>query len=60
MLRDLGEVPPAALKCIPADFTGSELEHWSTVSDMRPHPAGSANGIDVRLSLWVFADGILE
>src|ERR1700716_939105 len=30
---DLGEVPPAALKGIPAEFTASELECWSTVSE---------------------------
>src|SRR5271157_1612791 len=29
---DLGEVPAAALKGIPADFTAGELERWSTVS----------------------------
>src|SRR3984893_4484237 len=29
---DLGEVTPAALKGVPAEFTASELEHWSTVS----------------------------
>jgi CoA-transferase family III len=34
---DLGEVPPAALKDIPAEFTASELERWSTVSET---PAG--------------------
>jgi hypothetical protein len=30
---DLGEVPPAALKGIPAEFTASELERWSAVSE---------------------------
>src|SRR5258705_7980974 len=30
---DLGEVPAAALKDIPAEFTASELERWSTVSE---------------------------
>src|SRR5262249_49214211 len=30
---DLGEVPPAALKGIPAEFIASELERWSTVSE---------------------------
>jgi crotonobetainyl-CoA:carnitine CoA-transferase CaiB-like acyl-CoA transferase len=30
---DLGEVPPAALKGIPAEFTAGELERWSTVTD---------------------------
>jgi hypothetical protein len=30
---DLGEAPPAALKGIPAEFTASELERWSTVSE---------------------------
>jgi hypothetical protein len=30
---DLGEVPPAALRGIPAEFTAGELEHWSTVSE---------------------------
>src|SRR5215472_5668730 len=30
---DIGEVPPAALKGIPAELTASELERWSTVSE---------------------------
>jgi crotonobetainyl-CoA:carnitine CoA-transferase CaiB-like acyl-CoA transferase len=30
---DLGEVPPEALKGMPAEFTVSELERWSTVSE---------------------------
>jgi crotonobetainyl-CoA:carnitine CoA-transferase CaiB-like acyl-CoA transferase len=30
---DLGEVLPAALEGIPAEFTASELERWSTVSE---------------------------
>ena len=30
---DLGEVPAAALRDIPAEFTASELERWSTVSE---------------------------
>jgi hypothetical protein len=30
---DLGEVPAVALKGVPAEFTASELERWSTVSD---------------------------
>ncbi len=30
---DLGEVPAAALRDIPAEFTTSELERWSTVSE---------------------------
>src|SRR5882762_8210484 len=30
---DLGEVPPAALKGMPAEFTASELERWSTVTE---------------------------
>src|SRR5258708_3046353 len=30
---DLGEVPAATLKGVPAEFTASELEHWSTVSE---------------------------
>jgi hypothetical protein len=30
---DLGEVPAAALKDIPAEFTADELERWSTVSE---------------------------
>jgi crotonobetainyl-CoA:carnitine CoA-transferase CaiB-like acyl-CoA transferase len=30
---DLGEVPAAALKGIPAEFTAGELERWSTVSE---------------------------
>jgi crotonobetainyl-CoA:carnitine CoA-transferase CaiB-like acyl-CoA transferase len=34
---DLGEVPAAALKGIPAEFTASELDRWSTVSET---PAG--------------------
>ncbi|HEY1413813.1 MAG TPA: CoA transferase [Rhodopila sp.] len=30
---DLGEVPAAALRGIPAEFTADELERWSTVSE---------------------------
>jgi crotonobetainyl-CoA:carnitine CoA-transferase CaiB-like acyl-CoA transferase len=30
---DLGEVPPAALARIPAEFTADELTRWSTVSE---------------------------
>lgn len=30
---DLGEVPSAALKGLPAEFAASELEHWSTLSE---------------------------
>src|SRR5882762_4526693 len=30
---DLGEVPVAALKGVPAEFTAGELERWSTVSE---------------------------
>jgi hypothetical protein len=30
---DLGEVPAATLKGVPAEFTASELERWSTVSE---------------------------
>jgi crotonobetainyl-CoA:carnitine CoA-transferase CaiB-like acyl-CoA transferase len=30
---DLGEVPPAALVGIPAEFTAGELDRWSTVSE---------------------------
>jgi crotonobetainyl-CoA:carnitine CoA-transferase CaiB-like acyl-CoA transferase len=30
---DLGEVPPAALKGVPAEFTAGELERWSTASE---------------------------
>jgi crotonobetainyl-CoA:carnitine CoA-transferase CaiB-like acyl-CoA transferase len=30
---DLGEVPPAELEGIPAEFTAGELERWSTVSE---------------------------
>ena len=30
---DLGEVPAATLKGVPAEFTTSELERWSTVSE---------------------------
>jgi crotonobetainyl-CoA:carnitine CoA-transferase CaiB-like acyl-CoA transferase len=30
---DLGEVPAAALKGVPAEFTAGELDHWSTVSE---------------------------
>jgi crotonobetainyl-CoA:carnitine CoA-transferase CaiB-like acyl-CoA transferase len=36
-ILDLGEVPAAALKDVPAEFTAGELERWSTVSDT---PAG--------------------
>jgi hypothetical protein len=34
---DRGEVPAAALKGVPAEFTTDELERWSTVSET---PAG--------------------
>jgi hypothetical protein len=34
---DLGEVPAAALKDVPAEFTAGELERWSTASET---PAG--------------------
>jgi hypothetical protein len=30
---DLGEVPAVTLKGVPAEFTASELERWSTVSE---------------------------
>jgi crotonobetainyl-CoA:carnitine CoA-transferase CaiB-like acyl-CoA transferase len=30
---DLGEVPPAALEGLPAEFTAGELERWSTASE---------------------------
>src|SRR2546430_13977514 len=30
---NLGEVPAATLKGVPAEFTASELERWSTVSE---------------------------
>jgi hypothetical protein len=30
---DLGEVPAATLKGVPAEFTASELERWSTISE---------------------------
>jgi hypothetical protein len=30
---DLGEVPAAALKDVPAEFTAGELDRWSTVSE---------------------------
>jgi crotonobetainyl-CoA:carnitine CoA-transferase CaiB-like acyl-CoA transferase len=30
---DLGEVPAAAMKGVPKEFTASELERWSTVSE---------------------------
>src|SRR5438132_4225420 len=30
---DLGEVPAATLKGVPAEFTATELERWSTVSE---------------------------
>jgi hypothetical protein len=30
---DLGEVPAATLQGVPAEFTASELERWSTVSE---------------------------
>ena len=44
---DLGEVPAAALKDIHAEFTASELERWSTVSEtpsgrLRPPQASRA------------------
>jgi crotonobetainyl-CoA:carnitine CoA-transferase CaiB-like acyl-CoA transferase len=32
-ILDRGEVPPAALKGVPAEFGASELERWSTVSE---------------------------
>ncbi len=32
-IADLGEVPPAALRGVPAEFTAGELERWSTVSE---------------------------
>jgi crotonobetainyl-CoA:carnitine CoA-transferase CaiB-like acyl-CoA transferase len=35
---DLGEVPAATLKDVPAEFTADELERWSTVSET---PSGS-------------------
>jgi len=36
-ILDLGEVPAAALKGVPAEFDAGELERWSTVSET---PAG--------------------
>jgi crotonobetainyl-CoA:carnitine CoA-transferase CaiB-like acyl-CoA transferase len=30
---DLGEIPPAALRDVPAEFSADELERWSMVSD---------------------------
>jgi hypothetical protein len=30
---DLGEVPPAELKSMPAEFTASELQRWSAVTE---------------------------
>ena len=36
-ITDLGEVPAAALRDVPAEFTADELERWSMVSDT---PAG--------------------
>jgi hypothetical protein len=38
---DLGEVPAAALKNIPAEFTPSELERWSTVTETARPPQAS-------------------
>src|SRR5258708_28771213 len=35
---DLGEVPPAAVKGIPAEFIASELGRWSTVSETPSGP----------------------
>ena len=32
-IADLGEVAPAALEGVPAEFTAGELEKWLTVSD---------------------------
>ena len=35
---DLGEIPPADLKGVPAEFTSEELHRWSTVSDTPSGP----------------------
>jgi hypothetical protein len=35
---DLGEVPAAELKEVPAEFTRAELEQWSTVSETPSGP----------------------
>jgi len=37
---DQGEVPAAALRDIPAEFTADELERWSTVSETPSGPLG--------------------
>jgi crotonobetainyl-CoA:carnitine CoA-transferase CaiB-like acyl-CoA transferase len=37
-ILDLGEVPEAALKGVPAEFTPSELDRWSTVSQTPSGP----------------------
>jgi crotonobetainyl-CoA:carnitine CoA-transferase CaiB-like acyl-CoA transferase len=37
-ILDLGEVPEAALKGLPAEFTPSELDRWSTVSQTPSGP----------------------
>ena len=37
---DQGEVPAAALKDVPAEFTAGELERWSTVSETPSGPLG--------------------
>jgi crotonobetainyl-CoA:carnitine CoA-transferase CaiB-like acyl-CoA transferase len=45
---DLGEVPAAALKGIPAEFTAGELERWSMVSET---PAGRLRHLKPALQL---------
>jgi len=37
-ILDLGEVPEAALSGVPAEFTPSELDRWSTVSQTPSGP----------------------
>ncbi len=45
---DLGEVPAAALKGIPAEFAASELERWSTVSET---PSGRLRHLEPAVQL---------
>jgi crotonobetainyl-CoA:carnitine CoA-transferase CaiB-like acyl-CoA transferase len=45
---DLGEVPAAALKGVPAEFTAGELERWSMVSET---PAGRLRHLKPALQL---------
>jgi hypothetical protein len=48
-IQDLGEVPEAAARDAPAEFTPAELEQWSTVTDI---PSGKLRHLKpvVRLS----------